>query len=252
MTATTPEPASDGAENHVSAATEPLIRSTLTQVAGALDVHQRAWIVGGVALADAPEDTEGNRVELDTLIDSAFSADHYPAVPFPFHRSEISWRQVNTTLIGGRHTNPDDEIQFDVNLVTDRRAWLGEAMTRAVLDSDGVPHPTHVMLSDAEAVLADALSLGRSLASTTGYTGAATLVLEIVCESEHPPLELRAFDEALGKSLRPETGFSHFVPVRVPLHFPLSDEDEAQLLWQTSSDIATQFGVFDPQLIEHP
>ena len=214
-----------------------------------LDTDDRAWVLGGVVLLEELRNRTIERVPLDSLVKRAFDEDDFPAVPFPFTPGDLEWTPEGEFDCADSTVDVNGTMALDVKLATDRRCAVGEALTRHRLD-DGSLQPTHVMLSDVEAVLIDCMSLARALAAETGYAGPALLLLEIECRSDQP-LELRAY-EGNGEVLRPAAGYNFFAPMRLPFTLPLNAEEEAELLWDVARDLSLQFGVVEPQLIRDP
>lgn len=216
-----------------------------------LDTDKRAWVLGGVVFLEELRQRSIEQVPLGTLVERAFDDAGFPAVPYPFSPEGLDWKVADKFDYADTSVEVNDIVGLDLKLATDRRCAVGEGLSRIRLD-DGSSQPTHVMLSDAEAVAADVMSLARALAHDTHYEGPALLVIEVRCDSPDAPLELRAYDEGNGEVLRPAAGYDFFAPLRLPFDFPLTPEEEQRLLWDLARDMCLQFGVFEPQLTQRP
>lgn len=224
----------------------------LNDVVPALDTDKRAWMVASVALADTDPGATDTPVTPDAIIDHAFSYDTYPAVPCPFDPATLTWEKHGSHQVCNHRVEAYGDLHFDVMAASDSRTWVGKGLTRAVLETDGTGHPTHVMLTDVEAVIADALTLGQSMGELLDYNGPAVLAVDIISDSDTAPLELRSYDEDQGDKLRPEAGFNTFTPVRTALELPLTDESGTEVLWNVCRTVAEQFGVYEPQMVPRP
>lgn len=215
------------------------------------DIDKRAWVLGGVVFLEELRQRSIEQVPLSSLVERAFADDGFPAVPSPFTPRDLAWKVHDKFDYADTSIDVNDYIGLDVKLATDRRCAVGEGLSRARLD-DGSLQPTHVLLSDVEAVAVDCVALARALSAHTHYEGPALLLVKVLCESPEAPLELRVYDEGNGEHLRPPAGYRYFAPMRMPFNFPLTEDEEQRLLWDLARDMCLQFGVFEPQLIRPP
>lgn len=226
------------------------IDSYLYDLGALLDTTERAWILGGVVFLEELLERSIEQVPLASLVEKAFADDVFPAVPYPFTPHGLTWNVHDKFDYADTTVDVNDTFGLDVKLATDRRCAVGEALTRSRFDDGTLP--THVLLSDVEAVAIDCMALARALAAHTHYEGPALLLLEVLCDHPHNPLELRVYDEGDGERLRPAAGYSYFAPIRLAFDLPLTHTEEEHLLWDLARDTCLQFGVFEPQLIRPP
>ncbi|QQS02310.1 MAG: hypothetical protein IPK37_08335 [Austwickia sp.] len=215
------------------------------RVAGSVDSDARAWVIGVGRLTEC---ADLQPVSTRALLAGASARGVFPAGPFG-----VAPELVEVVFL-------DAEQRAEATLAIDQPpsfvARMGlagpgvyTAMSRSGQLDDGSREPSHVMLSDVEAVLIDTLELTEAYAAELGYAGPAQVLVGVESAVPGRPLELRVHDELCGDNLRPAAGYSSFDPLRVDYPGRLDEESAEQLRWDTAVRIAHTFGVFMPQLV---
>ncbi len=214
-------------------------------VCAVLDTDARAWVIGVGQLVDC---ADRRPVTADVVVQRALTAGLFPAGPFGIAPELVEFSYAESGALDTAALGAAGAPSFEARVVVEARG-IAVALTRSGRLDDGSVEPTHVMLSDVEAVLVDIVELVLAYAGETGHAGTARVRVGIECAVPGRALELRVYDEWCGDNLRPAAGYSRFDPVEVIFPGRLDEDAAEQLRWDTAVRLAHTFGVFVPQLV---
>ncbi|MEP7160915.1 MAG: hypothetical protein ABI746_07410 [Dermatophilaceae bacterium] len=214
---------------------------------GRLDVHTRAWVIGVGRLTSLQRSFE--RAELRPVVGSAFDSGAFPSGPFPFTPGLARFATVDRRQEAVAQFDLDAQRRFEYRVGIGGQGLLSVALTRSGCLDDGTAQPSHVMLSDVESVLSDTIVLLECMAGELDDTGPRRLMIGVASDVPGEDVELRAFDEDGGDTLRPAAGYNEFPPIVVEYPGRLDPDETDRLLWETALSISLAFGVFVPQMV---
>lgn len=215
------------------------------RVGGTLDTDARAWIVGVGLLSEL---TNPPPVSIHRVLEHAASRAQFPSGPFAVAPGVVEVEMSADGLRAGATTGTRGQPVFEGRIELHGPA-LSVALTRSGVLDDGAVEPSHVMLSDVEAVLVDLVELMEAYASECAYAGPTRVHVGIESAVPDRPVELRVYDELCGDNLRPAAGYSHFTPIDFGYPGRLDPDAAEQVRWDSAVRAAHQFGVFVPQLV---
>lgn len=222
----------------------------------ALDTQARAWVVVVARLVDLEPRGPFSDDEMRQLIDEATAAGDFPSGPMAYAPEHEEYEEyevnpdyhlltVRSRLAGEPYL--ESKIAFGI------AGFLAEGFTRSGrITDDGDVHPSHVLLIDLEAVLAETILLLSRAARMLGYVGPGRIMAGIAAEVPAHPLRLRALDERIGDLMDPGPPVEEFEPLTVDLTIGGSRADAHRRCYEAITSVAPQFGVSKPQYFTHP
>ncbi len=221
--------------------------------AAALDTSARAWVIVVGRLVDLEPRGPFTEAEMTTLIDAATDSGEFPSGPLayaPEHEEYEVNPDYHMLTVRAKHNGKpylESKIAFGI------AGFLAQGFTRSGrLDESDEVHPSHVLLIDFEAVLAETIVLLDRAATMLGYVGPGRLMAGIVTQVPDQPLRLRALDEDTGGLAAPGRPLEEFEPVTLELDMGGTRAEAHRRVYDALLDIVSRFGADEPQFFTDP
>ncbi len=230
---------------------DPVLADALRDAAAALDTYERAWIIGVGRLVDLEPRGPFSDRDVQAVMEAVYAGGDFPVGAFRF-AADADELEVNPTyqMAIFRH-DLGDQPYLETKIAFGIAGFVAEGFTRSGWLVDHSREPSHAVLSDVEAVLAETTVLVNATARRLDYRGQCRLTLGIVSNVPDRPLRLRAYSEETG-DLLPADVHTGFEPLEWEFRPGLERCDAHRLLWSVSQQAAEQFGVSQPQLLRDP
>lgn len=226
-----------------------VIDAALAGAKAALDIQERAWVIGVAHLVDIPEIREFSEGETQLIIDLARELADFPSGPvgyLPFdleQELEEDYRLITLTHPSAPHV----EMKIGLGIA----GFVAVGLTRGGYLGSADLVPSGLLVSDVESVMADVYTLTMTAAVHLGYLGPIDMAFVVSEEGPGAAPVFYVVDEASGA---PTPAHALEVPLDVVTHrTELTPETTAPDILNDLAALAARFTATvgsDPQLVE--
>lgn len=229
--------------------TEDVLTGAIEGARAALDTEVRLWMIGVAHLVDVPEVREFSADEVNSVIDLAMQHTQFPNGPVGSLLDGFSQTLNPEYRLITLHSDAAPHLEMQLGLGIS--GYVAVGLTRSGDFGGGVRHPSGVLLSDFESVLADTYSLAVGAAVHLNYLGPIEMVFDVAYDAPQQPLAFFALDEATGELMCISEGVDDFPELRHRL--VLSASSTPYSLHQDLNELGQRFvdqvGWDGPQLV---
>ncbi len=231
-----------------------LLLEAVRAAAAELDTDKRAWVIGIGRLGDNEGQPMLDVNQIHEVLQALYENGDYPLGPMAYapdyQRAEVNPIYHMVTLEHHREGRPYLETKIGFGIA----GYVAQGFTRSGILEDHEYEPSHVLLVDVEALIADTATLLVQVALAQGYLGPCALIIGVVSDVPGHPLRLRSYDATTGELLPPDPTADSFVPVAAPIMVreTIDRAEFHRILYGMSLQAAHQFGAQVPQLFLDP
>lgn len=219
----------------------------------ALDTTRRAWVLVVGRLVDLEPRGPFSEAQMTQLIDAATQTGEFPCGPLayaPEHEETEFNPDYRMITVRARHNG---EPYLESKTAFGIAGFVARSFTRSGrLEPNGEVYPSHVLLIDFEAVLAETMILLERAAAMFEYVGPTRLMAGVVSNVPGHRLQLRCLDEETGAVGPPGPPVDLFQPVVFDFAAGATREEAHRQVYDALVEVAPRFGVDQPQFFYDP
>lgn len=230
-----------------------MLLEAVEAAAADLDTANRAWVISIGRLVDNVSDEVFHESVIRSVVDQLYLSGEYPAGPLGYvpdvDQATVApdYRMMTVTHDLDGRPYLCSKVAFGIS------GFVAQGFTRSgVLENER--EPSHVLLVDVEAAIADIVNLTAHVARAIDYSGLIAVLVGVASAVPGRPLRLRWYDEVTGDLAPPDQARSSFTPVlaTAAIDPDLNRAAFHRLCYGMAEQAAAQFGVGRPQLILDP
>ena len=232
----------------------PRLRDTLGRLLHVVDSTRAVCATVSAHFIDL-DPASASRVgpdDLVTMVVEAASAGEAPIGPLRY-RAEDPRFQVSAdghTAWATTEREPGVVDLIGVFDITPTRVSVGASRYGWIPGAGHVP--SHLLLPDLEAMVAELRVYASRRALATGYTGRVHVTTAVFCDIPDTPIVLRRLDEATGDLLPDGEAVQEVEPFEAVYSMADSSWEVRRHVYALASRMATRFGASAPQFLADP
>lgn len=245
--------ATQGLPMHTDTQTQPrqLLAEALATATTMLDTDRRAWVIGIAWLREAEGPGTPRGVDVDEILRACRENAEFPCGAMGYVTLDGEPEINESYEMASLHHRRDGEDYLDIRVAVGVEGFLGYGFTRSGVLGERGGLPSHVLLTDVEAAIADLGTLAAFSTAHLGYEGPVDTVVGIGWSAGDVPLWLRALDPESGE-LGPGLEASAFEPVFGSFGTDRDFQTQYGEVLRMATEVAQQFGMSGPQLMTAP
>lgn len=233
---------------HADTSTQPraFLADALSVAATQLDTDRRAWVIGIAWLREAANTRTREGAAVDTILRSCREHAEFPSGAMGYVTLDGEPEVNEMFQMASMHHRLNGADYLDIRIALGAEGFIGYGFTRSGVLADHPGQPSHVLLTDVEAAIADLGTLSASTVAHLGYGGPVEVVVG-VCWTGAEPLRLRALDPDTGEL--GECQEAPFGPVFGAFRGDQDFSSQYPEVLRMATEAARQFGMEEPQLM---